>query len=133
VYNYIPGSALHRNDILLVQDTAKDHIAEQLATFLRQMHTIPREALAHHQTAPSDANRSHDVWCRLFEDVQRELFPLMMTHTKAWVSKHFEPVLHDKNWMDYHAVLINGDAGPYHILYDQAQRAPRKTTARPQD
>ena len=59
----------------------------------------------------------------MFEDVQRELFPLMMAHMKDWVRRLFEPVLRDGTWMSYQPALINGDIGPYHILYNRAPQA----------
>jgi aminoglycoside 2''-phosphotransferase len=98
---------------------AQEHVLEQLAIFLRQMHAVPMSEVEKHHIAPSDVNRGHEVWRKLFDDVQRELFPLMMGHAKEWVVKHFEPVLKDKHSMDYKPRLINGDVTPYHILYDQ--------------
>jgi aminoglycoside 2''-phosphotransferase len=121
-YKYIPGNPLMRNDILSLDNTAQDQLAEQLATFLQQMHCVPIEEAQQSGIAQSDVNRSHDVWCKLFEDIQRELFPLMMRHTKDWVVRHFGPVLKDKSRMDYQPMLINGDVTPYHILYDKEKR-----------
>lgn len=117
-YKFIPGTALQRNDILTLDDTAQDRIAEQLADFLRQMHTIPMVEIIRHNISQSDVNRSHNVWRRLAEDVERVLFPLMMAHTRQWVVRHFEPILKDEHWMEYQAALINGDVSPYHILHD---------------
>ena len=122
VYKFIKGRALQRGDILALGEAAQDRIAEQLATFLRQLHSVPADELRRHDIPQSDVNRSHDIWVRLFEDVGRELFPLMMAHTKEWVERHFEPVLNDEGWMNYTPTLINGDVTPYHILYDREEK-----------
>lgn len=119
VYRFIRGKPLLRNDILSLNDAAQDRLAEQLATFLRQFHNIPLNELKKHNIPQSAVNRNSDVWLQLYEDVRHELFPLMMTHAKEWVDKHFEPVLNDREWTNYEPMLVNGDVGPYHILYDK--------------
>lgn len=117
-YRFISG-ALQRNTILVLDENARDEIARQLAAYLRQLHGIPMGEIERHQIAQSDTNRSHRVWVRLFEDVKRELFPLMMPHAREWVTNHFAPVLADEEFMKYEPCLINGDTTPYHILYDR--------------
>ncbi len=119
-YRLIPGVPLDRNDILIQGEQVQDRLAEQLATFLRQLHAVPMHEPERHSIPQSDAVRSHGDWIRMFEDVQRELFPLMMAHMKDWVMRLFEPVLNDSTWMCYQPALINGDIGPYHILYNRA-------------
>lgn len=119
-YRLIPGGPLDRGAILGQDEDIQDRLAEQLATFLRQLHSVPIHELERHSIPQSDAVRSHDDWIQMFEDVQRELFPLMMAHMKDWVMRLFEPVLRDSAWMRCQPALINGDIGPYHILYDGA-------------
>lgn len=122
-YRFISGSALQRNDILVLDENGQDEIARQLATYLKQLHGIPMNEIERRQIAQSDTNRSHQVWVRLFEDVKRELFPSLMPHAREWVMNHFAPLLADEDFMKYQSCLINGDTTPYHILYDRpAQR-----------
>ena len=75
---FIPGSALQRNDILQFNEAGQEQIASQLATYLRQLHNIPIDEAERQGIAPSDTNRSHQVWVKLFENVEAEMFPLMM-------------------------------------------------------
>jgi aminoglycoside 2''-phosphotransferase len=122
-YGFISGSALQRNSILVMDENAQEEIARQLATYLKQLHNISMAEIERHQIAQSDTNRSHRVWVRLFEDVKRELFPLMMPHAREWVTNHFAPILADEDLMNYQPCLINGDTTPYHVLFDpQARR-----------
>ena len=122
VYRFIIGSALQRNDIIVLDENAQDEIAHQLATYLKQLHSIPMAEIERHQIAQSDTNRSHRVWVKLFEDVKRELFPLMMPHAREWVTNHFAPILAGAEFMNYQPCLINGDTTPYHIFFDRQAR-----------
>jgi len=122
VYRYIKGDALRREDILKLNVGEQDEIARALAVFLKQFHTIPHSELAKNEIAPSDVNRSRETWLKLFENVRKELFPLMMPHVRESVSEHFAPVLADENFMDYTPQLINGDIVPYHIIFDRERR-----------
>ncbi|OGF53843.1 MAG: hypothetical protein A2Z21_10360 [Candidatus Fraserbacteria bacterium RBG_16_55_9] len=118
VYRIIPGDALHREDILRQDESTQDRLAEQISRFLQQLHSIPRRAIEEHGIAPSDSVRNQQDWIRLFQDVERELFPLLMIHAQEWVTRHFAPVLDGSLDLNYDPVLIHGDLGPYHILYD---------------
>ena len=121
-YRFISGSALQRNDILVLDENEQDEIAHRLATYLEQLHSIPMDEIERHQIAQSDTNRDHRVWVKLFEDVKRELFPLMMPHAREWVTDHFTPIFDDEEFMNYQPCLINGDMTPYHILFDRQAR-----------
>jgi len=122
VYQYIKGDALRREDIFKLPENEQDKIAEHLADFLKQFHEIPQVELKQNQIAPSDVNRSREVWLKLFEDVESELFSLMMPHVRESVREHFAPILADESFMDYEPKLMNGDLVPYHIIYDREQR-----------
>jgi len=122
-YRFIPGSALQRNDILGLNEASQVQIASQLATYLQQLHNIPIDEVERQGIARSDTNRSHQVWVKLFENVEAEMFPLMMPHAREWVVNHFAPVLADEYWMTSEPRLINGDTTPYHILFDRRAQA----------
>jgi len=119
---FIHGSALQRNDILRLSKDSQARIAHQLATYLKQLHSIPIDEVNRQNIAQSDTNRGHQVWVQLFEDVKAELFPLMMQHAREWVVSHFAPLIADEHWMAYEPRLINGDTTPYHILFNRQTR-----------
>ena len=122
VYRYIKGDALRREDILKLTEKEQDKIAGRLAVFLKQFHEIPRFELEQNQIAQSDVNRSRETWLKLFENVEKELFPSMMPPVRESVREHFAPILADKNFIDYEPQLINGDIVPYHIIYDRERK-----------
>ncbi len=116
VYDLIPGDALQALDIHAQAPNVKERLMQQLATFLRQLHTIPTDELRN--IPRSDAARSPDHWLEMFTTVEQEVFPLLWNHQKNWVRRLFEPVLSRRLDMNYEPVLIHGDLAPYHILWD---------------
>jgi aminoglycoside 2''-phosphotransferase len=118
-YELIPGDPLMRDDILRLTEGEQERLAEQMARFLCQLHSVPMEELQAREIPLSVTVRSRGDWLKLYEDVQREVFPLLMAHAKEWVHDHFSPILANENFMDCQLTLINGDLGPYHILYDR--------------
>lgn len=121
VYRYIKGDALRREDILKLTKAGQERIAREIAVFLKQFHEIPQFELEQHKIAQSDVNRGRETWLKLFKNVEKELFPLMMPHVRESVCEHFAPILRNENFMDYPSRLINGDIVPYHIIFDRQQ------------
>jgi aminoglycoside 2''-phosphotransferase len=119
VYRYIKGDALRREDVLKLTVAEQEKIACRLAVFLKQFHAIPQFELEQNKIAQSDVNRSREVWLKLFENVEKELYPSMMPHVRESVAEHFAPILRDATFMDHTPQLINGDLVPYHIIFDR--------------
>jgi len=117
-YKLIPGQPLLRNTIFSAPQAAQDRMAEQLGAFLYRLHNIPQADLVRANIAQSDTNRDRAVFLKLYQDVQNELFPIMLEHTRAWVHQHFRPILENEDFLNYEPALMNGDLAPYHILYD---------------
>ena len=121
-YRFISGRPLQRHHIFSLSTAAQDRLAEQLARFLRQLHTIPAEEVVSHNIPQSLTNRTQEKWEMLYADVKSELFPLLMGYAKEWVEYHFAPVLADSGWLAYDPCFMNGDLGPYHLLYNPKTR-----------
>lgn len=121
-YKLIPGEALLRNDILRLSEREQDFLADQLGSFLYFMHQIPMLDLSAAQIPTSNAQHSQAEWTKLYINVQKELYPLLMTHARRWVKELFEPRLDDESFWRYDPCLINGDFGCYHILFDHKTR-----------
>jgi aminoglycoside 2''-phosphotransferase len=122
VYRMIQGEPLYRHDILGASQTVQNRFAEQLATFLRQLHSLPihelrRYAIPHVTPAQKLAQFMH-----FYTEIEQELFPFLMTMAKDWVKQLFEPVLSGKLSLTYTPALIHDDLAPYHILYDKTEQ-----------
>jgi aminoglycoside 2''-phosphotransferase len=122
IYRMLTGEPLTREVIFRQDEAVQDVLAEQLALFLSQLHTIPRELVEQRAIGASEAVRSLEDWSVMFDDVQRELFPFLWAHQKTWVRQLFAPVLDGQINLRYEPALIHGDLGVYHILYDPIRR-----------
>ena len=117
-YDWIPGKALQQFEMLRLPERDQDRLAEQLTTFLLQMHQIPMKDVEAAEIGRSVTMRSYEDWVKLYERVQEHLFPHLMKVSQEWVEQHFAPVLTDPHFMDCDLTFMNGDLGQYHLLYN---------------
>ena len=106
----------------LIEAGYKVAIAEQLGTFLYQLHTVPMSEVEKMEIRPSVTNRTPQNWQKLYDDVHEKLFPLLMQFARDWVEQHFAPVLQDPGFMACEPCFMNGDLGTYHLLYNRDTR-----------
>jgi aminoglycoside 2''-phosphotransferase len=117
-YRMIQGEPLYRHDILGASQAVQNRYAEQLATFLRQLHSLPiHDALPFVTPEQKRAQYIH-----FYAEIEQELFPYLMTMAKDWVKHLFEPVLSGQLSLTYMPTLIHDDLAPYHILYDKTEQ-----------
>lgn len=121
-YDWIPGEALTRHGLLRLPQIDQQAIAEQLGTFLFQMHTIPMREVEKMGIRPSVTNRTPEKWQKLYNDVKEMLFPHLATFARAWVEQHFAPVLANPDFMAHKPAFMNGDLGGYHLLFNRENR-----------
>jgi aminoglycoside 2''-phosphotransferase len=117
-YPFLEGVPLFRNDILRLPETDQDQIAEQLAVFLGELHSIPREIISEKGIGVSGGRQTQVQWLALYDEIQGDLFPLMYRSTQTWVHQVFAPLVSDPHWLAFEAVLIHDDLAQYHILFD---------------
>jgi aminoglycoside 2''-phosphotransferase len=120
MYRLIAGEPLYRHDILRQDERAQEQIAEQLAIFLQQLHTIPHDELVRELGAPVVGEPDH--WIKRYQDAERHLYPLLWADQRHWIDRLFAPLLDGS--LDLTSVapaLIHDDLASYHILY-----APRE-------
>jgi aminoglycoside 2''-phosphotransferase len=122
VYRMIAGEPLYRNDILRLDETIQDRLAEQLAIFLRQLHTIPINEFDSLAIPKSDPAQKLARCNRLYQDIEQELFPYLMTMAKDSVRQLFEPLFTGKLSLDFLPTLTHNDLAPYHILYNRNEQ-----------
>lgn len=119
-YRLLPGQGMSRNDLWLTPESTQDALAEQLAIFLRQLHSIPQAVLAQQEIPATNASKTREEYLAFFEDLEREVLPLASSQVRRIVEEHFEPLL--QGWLDlrHTPALIHGDLGQQHILFDPA-------------
>ncbi len=83
IYRMIAGEPFTRAVFFGQNEVIQDHLAEQLALFVSQLHAIPAEEVEQRMIGASEAERSLEEWAALFDDVQRELFPYMLISNRA--------------------------------------------------
>jgi len=123
VYGFIPGVPLSRLHLLTLDARTQRALLEQLGTFLRQLHGIPALEAAAGGTSPDAGRRANEDAVRLYEDLERELFPFMMAWARGWARDHFRPVLEGRLDLRHTSALIHGDLAPYHLCYDPGARS----------
>jgi aminoglycoside phosphotransferase (APT) family kinase protein len=117
-YPFLVGEPLFRNTILRLVAEQQEHLARQLAEFLRDMHAIPLSVLQEKRIRRSGGRQTQAEWLELYKSVHQEIFPLMYRSTQSWVEAHFAPLIEDPGWLTHDPVLIHDDLAQYHILYD---------------
>lgn len=117
-YPYLSGNPLLRDDLHLLPLARRQELAEKLGRLLYRLHHLPLAELQAQDIPPSVTNRSRSDWLQLYEQVQRQIVPLLMADAREWVRRLFKPLLLDERFMDGRLAFVNGDLAPYHILFD---------------
>lgn len=118
-YFMISGITLRRDILLGLDQKTSQFVAEQLATFLKQLHSIPIDETINLGISITDVPSKYEDWVDLYKRIEGEVFPHLMLHTREWAKNHFESFLDTKSNFEYEPKLIHGDLGPYHILFDR--------------
>lgn len=117
LYHFIDGEPLSRNTLLRQDRFIQDRVAEQLARFLRELHTISTAALAS-LSLPAPAQPTPDEWLTRFETIERQLYPFLWADQKAWLAELFGPVRSGALDLRFEPALIHDDLAAYHMLFD---------------
>lgn len=113
-YPLLPGEALTRQVVEALEEAEQQAVADQLATFLRQLHTTACD-----QTMPvTVAPCRYADQMRLYARVKEKVYPLLQKHQIAWAETLYASVLADPTTFEYTPQLIHGDLACYHLLFD---------------
>ena len=96
---------------------AQDRFAADLAAFLRDLHTIPSDALTAAGLPPAPSPlRSPALWRDHLAAIRAELFPHLWADQQAAIEDLFAPVLVGRLAMTNQPALIHNDLAAYHLL-----------------
>ena len=118
-YFMISGVALRKDILWEIDKETVQLVAEQLAIFFKELHTVPVDKVVNFAIPVSEVSNKYEDWLNLYQRLQNELFPYLMIHTREWATNHFESFLYSKSNFEYEPKLIHGDLGCYHILFDR--------------
>ena len=122
VYDLLAGEDFLRHDWQKAGETQQVEIAKQLGTFLQELHGIPNQDPGW-EIPLTLAPVTRETWLDIYDRVQEKVCPILLPHQVRWLSNLFGPALDQKDFFDFEPVMIHGDLGPYHLLYDRdAQR-----------
>ncbi|KAA0549895.1 aminoglycoside phosphotransferase family protein [Bacillus sp. BGMRC 2118] len=109
-YQKIEGETLSKDSFQELSTSIQHHLAVQLVTFLKEVHTAPTESLE---------RREADLYAtfqQLFTRIQDKLFPFMRQDAQIDVKKAFESYLTQQK-KPIKQTLIHGDFGASNILW----------------
>jgi aminoglycoside 2''-phosphotransferase len=116
-YRMIRGEPLWRDTFRkLDRQKVVPRLADQIAGFLRALHSVPLDEL-HVRWLP--LHDTYDESADIYTRIQEKLFGYMRPDARAWAAQHFETFLGDSRNFQYEPVLKHGDFGPSNILFDR--------------
>ncbi len=117
-YSKIAGEGLWPSVFKTIQDdVVLERLAQQLATFLHELHHVPIQELVDEPLPVSDGV---DEWEDVYGRIEEKLFPYMRLDAAKSVAYHFETYF--ATGFDYEPCLRHGDFGTGNILYDSSAK-----------
>jgi aminoglycoside 2''-phosphotransferase len=121
-YPLLYGETLTRDRWLALDEPTRQAVAEQLGRFLQAMHNLPLTDEVRAAIPPTAAPCRRDDWLNLRDRVREQVYPLLLTHQRQWAERLFDHALEDEHTFEYTPLLVHGDLGPYHIVFDAMTR-----------
>jgi len=118
-YVMIPGEPLWHEKLATIEDDQTlQRLANQLGSFLKELHSMPIESLTENLFVKDRI----DEWASMYHEIRLNLYRFMRPDAQAWVSNHFEMFFSNKRLHNYKVCLRHGDFGTGNILYDHESR-----------
>lgn len=122
VYELLEGHEFPRKIWKHAEPALQERIAEQLGVFLSELHHMP-ESIKDWEIPLTLAPVSRATWLDIQARVVEKVCPLLLDDQVIWLEELFESAFDVAGFFEFDQVLIHGDLGPYHLLYDEkAQR-----------
>jgi aminoglycoside 2''-phosphotransferase len=125
VYELLGGKDFLRECWIEGEPERQDRLAQQLGTFLSELHNPPSPELDW-EVPLTLAPVTRETWLDIYERVKEKVCPLLLPHQVHWMDDLFDSAFSVSGFFNFEPVMIHGDLGPYHILYD---REPKRLNA----
>ena len=118
-YRRIEGVPLEPEVLLDLDPEKQTRLTEQIARFLRNLHSFPIDQAARLGLKTNDfrADYSGDLG-----PIRELLFPRLHQGEREYVERLYQDYLSDPGNFDYEPTVIHADLSPEHIIYDPATR-----------
>jgi aminoglycoside 2''-phosphotransferase len=117
VYELLGGVDFLRKTWLEGDPGLQNRLAKQLGTFLTELHQPPDPELDW-EVPLTLAPVTRETWLDIDQRVKEKLCPLLLPHQVHWMEDLFNSAFSVEGFFEFEPVMIHGDLGPYHILYD---------------
>ena len=118
-YRMLPGEPLWHETFRAISDEATlRRLAEQLATFLRELHAVPVARAIADPLPAVDRDSWYADWRDLYARIRERLCPELGPAAHRRVDDHFESALSDPGALVFAPALIHGDYGTGNVLFD---------------
>jgi len=121
-YPLIKGVALRRDVLLRLPEDDQQAIADQLAQFFKELHSVPVNEASDFKVPVADALMKHEGWVKVYQRIREKVFPFLMPHVRDWAIEHFETHLARKSNFEYEFKMVDTDIPPYHIMFDTERK-----------
>ena len=115
-YRMLPGEPLRDHLDALKAVPACRHLASQLATWLRELHGFPAQAVGL-ELPVQDLDR-REALPGIYEQVRQHLYPHVRPDARALIAERFEAFLDQASSSGYTRAIKHGDLGVGNILVD---------------
>jgi aminoglycoside 2''-phosphotransferase len=114
-YQKVPGEPLSDHVDALRAGPAFEQVAAQLATFVRELHAVPTNAV---QGLPIHDEVRREQLPVLHEQIREDLYPRMRPDARDQVTGEFERFSSDRQSLTYARAIKHGDLTPGNVLVD---------------
>ena len=117
---FIQGTPLFRNEILLWKDNDQNYMAKQIGNFLKQLHAIPVKKAKTNGIGEISVDLSREAFLSEYDDIKRKVYPYFNSYVKESIEQIFAPMLENKDFLKFSPALIHGDLIPPHLICDRS-------------
>ena len=118
-YFMICGVDLSKDLLGELDEKTQQLAANQLATFLKELHNVPKSRILLSDIYDSGVTHKYKDWGDLYQRLSEEAFQQGVDSTQELDKSHLVSFLNKESNFDYEPKLIHGNLGECHILFDK--------------